>query len=84
MFDISYTDWKSVCEMCCNLKQNTCKAYLQWFPFAGLPYQDKKIYVVKSFIGNIFKIQQYFCIRKLCIKQKISCRKRMEVLGSLF
>ena len=42
MFDISYTDWKSVCEMCCNLKQNTCKAYLQWFPFAGLPYQDKK------------------------------------------
>ena len=49
MFDISYTDWKSVCEMCCNLKQNTCKAYLQWFPFGELPYQDKKYICSEKF-----------------------------------
>ena len=64
MFDISYTDWKSVCEMCFNLKQNTCKAYLQWFPFGELPYQDKKYICSEKFYRKYIQNPAVFLYSK--------------------
>lgn len=41
MFGITYATWKTICTMYFSLEEKTQKAYLQWFPFSKLTYDDK-------------------------------------------
>ena len=55
MFGITYSTWKSVCEMYLNLKPGTQKAYLQWFPFTRFTPEDKCRIISQDFFDEYIK-----------------------------
>jgi AbiA family abortive infection protein len=49
MFKIQYETWKNICTLYFDIKSESQRAYLQWFPFTKLSEQDKQYIVSESF-----------------------------------
>lgn len=59
LFGISYDTWKNVCNMYFSIKTGAQKAYLQWFPFTKLSYDDKKTISGEEFYNNYIKTASF-------------------------
>lgn len=55
LFGISYTTWKSVCDMYFSLNEGSKKAYLQWFPFTKLSKKDEETISGEDFYNTYIK-----------------------------
>ena len=49
MFGITYKTWQQVCKMYFDVSVNSKKAYLQWFPFTKISFEEEQYIASKKF-----------------------------------
>jgi len=65
MFGITYKTWQQVCKMYFDVSVNSKKAYLQWFPFAKISFEEEQYIASKKFFEKYIEKASFVLFPKV-------------------